>query len=293
MIEAGRRVSVLVGALVVVVGLTLGAVLIFLGSATRMFTRTIHVIACFSDVTGLRSGAAVLLSGVGVGAVSDVSLGESCGSAARVELAVDARQARRLSADSRARLVTMGLLGDRLVMLVPGQASARLADRAVITGEVPPDASAVIAEAGQAFDVFARIAHRIDETLAGTDLKAALADVVAVAQSVRHLAEQAEHGPGLLHLLIFDRALAQQLRAVGPASQEAAAAVADAEKAMAQIERAAADLSQIVAYVKSGQGTLGGVIYDPAIYEDLRTIVGGVRRNVILRTLGRFVLKHH
>ena len=48
-----------------------------------------------------------------------------------------------------------------------------------------------------------------------------------------------------------------------------------------------------VAYIKSGQGTLGGVIYDPAIYEDLRTIVGGVRRNVILRTLGRYVLKHH
>lgn len=47
------------------------------------------------------------------------------------------------------------------------------------------------------------------------------------------------------------------------------------------------------AYIKSGQGTLGGVIYDPAIYEDLRTIVGDVRRNVILRALGRYVLKHH
>jgi phospholipid/cholesterol/gamma-HCH transport system substrate-binding protein len=292
-IEANRRVSVLVGALVAAVGLTLAVVLIFLGSATRIFARTVHVSACFSDVTGLRSGAAVMVSGVAVGAVANVSLGDACGGAAKVELSVDAREAARLSADSHAKLVTMGLLGDRLVALVPGKASARLHGGEVIEGEVPPDATAVIAQAGEAFEVFTSIAHRVDDTLADTDLKGALTDILSSAQSLRRLVDRAEHGPGLLHLLIFDPALERQVRAVGPASAEAAAAVGKAEKAMGQLDHAATDLSEIVGYVKSGQGTLGGVIYDPAIYEDLRTIVGGVRRNVILRTLGRFVLKHH
>src|SRR5262249_42022243 len=100
-------------------------------------------------------------------------------------------------------------------------------------------------------------------------------------------------GPGLLHVLLYDRALATELRAVGPAAQKAASAVADAGSAMNELDRAAADLAQIVAYIKSGQGTLGGIIYDPAIYEGLRFIAGKVRRNAIRRVLGRFVLKHH
>ncbi|HEX8950399.1 MAG TPA: MlaD family protein [Polyangia bacterium] len=293
MIEAGRRVSILVGALVVVVGATLAAILIFLGSSTRLFARNVRVTACFSDVIGLRSGAAVMLSGVSVGAVTKVSLGDACGSLAQVDLAIDARHAPRLSADTHAKLETMGLLGDRLVALHPGSASARLHAGDVIEGEVPPDATALIAQAGQAFDVFARIARRVDEILAHANLDAALKDILATTESLRHLVDRAERGPGLLHALIFDRALERQLRSVGPAAAQAAVAVGDAGKAMAELDQAAADLAEIIAYVKSGQGTVGGVIYDPAIYEDLRTIVGGVRRNVILRALGRFVLKHH
>jgi phospholipid/cholesterol/gamma-HCH transport system substrate-binding protein len=284
---------VLVGTLVVIVGVTLAAILVFLGAATRLFSRTVHVSACFSDVTGLRSGASVMIAGVAVGSVSDVSLGDACGDAAKVDLAIDAKQAARLSADSRARLVTMGLLGDRLVTLESGRARERLHAGDVIEGQVPPDAAAVVAEARDAFDVLVRIAKRVEDTLASTDLKAAVGEVVATASSLHRLADRAERGPGLLHTLIYDRALEGQLRAVGPAAVDAAGAVGDAGKAMAELQRAAGDLQEIVAYIKSGQGTLGGVIYDPAIYEDLRTIVGGVRRNVILRTLGRYVLKHH
>lgn len=293
MIEANRRVSVLVGVLVVIVGVTLAAILVFLGSATRLFARTVRVSACFSDVTGLRSGASVMVAGVAVGSVSRVSLGGVCGDRARVDLSIDAAEAARLSADSRAKLVTMGLLGDRLVTLLPGRERAHLTSGAVLEGQVPPDASEVVAEARDAFDVLTRIARRIDETLASTDLKAAVAEVVSTAASLHRLADRAERGPGLLHTLLYDRGLERQLRTVGPAAEQAAGAMGDASKATAELARAAADLQQIVAYVKSGQGTLGGIIYDPAVYEDLRTIVGGVRRNVILRALGRYVLKHH
>jgi phospholipid/cholesterol/gamma-HCH transport system substrate-binding protein len=292
MIEAGRRVSLLVGALVLAVGTTLALILIFLGTATRIFGSTVSITVCFSDVTGLRSGAAVLASGVGVGAVASVALGGACDARARVELAVDRDVLERLSADSRARLVTMGLLGDRVVALVSGQARARLRRGAVLEGEVPPDASAAVAQAGEAFDVLTRIARRIDATLTEADLRHLLANIATTAQALRQVLERAERGPGLLHLLIFDPRLERQAQAIGPAIGQVAAAAGDAQRLMAQLERAAGDLAQIVAYVKSGQGTLGGVIYDPAIYEDLRTIVGRVRRSVILRTLARFVLRH-
>jgi phospholipid/cholesterol/gamma-HCH transport system substrate-binding protein len=149
----------------------------------------------------------------------------------------------------------------------------------------------VIAQAGETFDVLLHIARRFDETLAGSDLKHILRSVTAALESVQRLTERAERGPGLLHLLVYDRQLASQFRELGPAVEHVAAASREADKLMAQLDKAAGDVSQVVAYVKSGQGTLGGVIYDPAIYEDLRTIVGRVRRSVVLRTLARFVIK--
>ncbi|MCU1282220.1 MAG: hypothetical protein JWM53_5766 [bacterium] len=292
MIEANRRVSVLVGLLVFAVGAALAGVLIFLGSATRVFSSNVRVKVCFNDVTGLRGGASVLLSGVSVGSVAKIGLGGPCGDDAVVDLALDTGPASRLAADSTAKLATMGLLGDRVIALVPGRASARLHAGAVLRGQVPPDATAVIAEAGQTFDVLLHIARRFDETLASTDLKQLLLHVAAVAESLQRQAERAERGPGLLHLLVYDRTLERQFRQLGPAIEHVAAASRDADKLMVQLDKAATDLSQVVAYVKSGQGTLGGVIYDPAIYEDLRTIVSRVRRSIILRTLARFVIRH-
>src|SRR5262249_51328767 len=106
MIEAKRRVSVLVGALVLVVSVALAGILIFLGSATRIFARTVRVNACFSDVTGLRTGASVVVAGVAVGTVARVSLGEVCPGEARVELSLDTHAVPHLSADSRAKLAT-------------------------------------------------------------------------------------------------------------------------------------------------------------------------------------------
>ena len=292
MIEAGRRVSVLVGVLVAVVGVALAAILIFLGSATRLFASSAHLSACFSDVTGLRKGALVVVAGVSIGAVGDIKLDSRCGGGARVELDVDAARVERLPADTRARLVTMGLLGDRLVALIPGAASGHIAEGQVLRGEVPADASVVIEQASDAFEAFAHIARRLDDTLAATDVKGVVADVGAAARSLRRVADRAEKGPGLLHLLVYDRALERQVAGAGPAVARVGSIAAEAARAMAELERASRDVEQIVAYVRSGQGTLGGVIYDPAIYEDLRLIVGKVRRNVILRTLGRFVLKH-
>ena len=38
----------------------------------------------------------------------------------------------------------------------------------------------------------------------------------------------------------------------------------------------------------NGEGTLGGLISDPTVYEDLRQVLGNVKRNRVLRALVRF-----
>ncbi|RYZ33872.1 MAG: MCE family protein, partial [Myxococcaceae bacterium] len=51
---------------------------------------------------------------------------------------------------------------------------------------------------------------------------------------------------------------------------------------------AAADIKQITATVAKGDGTLGALVSDPTVYDDLREVLGNVKRNRILRALVRF-----
>ena len=48
-------------------------------------------------------------------------------------------------------------------------------------------------------------------------------------------------------------------------------------------------LDQILRKIDEGEGTLGALVNDPAVYEDLRLLVSGARRSALLRTLIDYV----
>lgn len=54
----------------------------------------------------------------------------------------------------------------------------------------------------------------------------------------------------------------------------------------------ARDLRAIVGRVEQGEGSLGALINDPTVYDDLKTILGNVKRNRILRALVRYSISN-
>ena len=55
-------------------------------------------------------------------------------------------------------------------------------------------------------------------------------------------------------------------------------------------ERVAADLAQVSAQLRHGEGTLGALVQDPTVYQQLVTILGGVGRSRVLRALVRYAI---
>jgi phospholipid/cholesterol/gamma-HCH transport system substrate-binding protein len=51
------------------------------------------------------------------------------------------------------------------------------------------------------------------------------------------------------------------------------------------------DLRQIMADLRAGKGTLGALLVDPSIYEDVKSLLGNVQRNDALRALVRYSIK--
>jgi phospholipid/cholesterol/gamma-HCH transport system substrate-binding protein len=138
-----------------------------------------------------------------------------------------------------------------------------------------------------------------------TNLEASSQQLSAAMATTRELADQVKSGPGLAHALIYD----------GEISKNAAGAVAevhkdleairtgngiahslvygddDSQHVMGNVNAMSDDLRAIVHDVRQGKGTLGALLVDPSVYEDIRSLVGNVERNAVLRALVRYSIK--
>jgi phospholipid/cholesterol/gamma-HCH transport system substrate-binding protein len=151
--------------------------------------------------------------------------------------------------------------------------------------QVSDDLKTIVAQASQA-------AVRLDGTVAKLD--GLLADV--------------KNGDGSLHALIYDKKIAQAVADLGAGADELAKLIhdakntkdgaiyqlvyGDAKSMLGDFAQAAADVKAITSKVKAGEGSLGAVINDPTVYEDLKELLGNIKRNRVLRELVRLSISN-
>lgn len=148
-----------------------------------------------------------------------------------------------------------------------------------------------------------RTADEVDEVLANlnrlsTRLDATLADVEDVTA-------HAKQGPGIVHALVYDGEMSkdtagtmqeihEDLKAIRQGNGLAHALLFGddpSQHAMANLNAMSDDLRAIVAGLRQGKGTLGALLVDPTVYEDIKSVVGNVERNEVLRALVRYSIK--
>jgi phospholipid/cholesterol/gamma-HCH transport system substrate-binding protein len=128
------------------------------------------------------------------------------------------------------------------------------------------------------------------------------------------LVREAKEGRGLLHALIYDPQAAeilirldqtgQELEAFVRAAREGkglvpsllfnaegAKVLEDVQAAAQNMRAVAADLQTITARLRRGEGTIGGLLEDPTVYEDLSALLRGANRSLLLKGLIRSTLE--
>ena len=293
------------------------AIIYLLGAQARYFERKYELIAEFTEVGGLIEGATVRLAGVQIGRVTGVSLPPQPGGKVRVTLTIAQRFADRIRRDSEARIVTQGLLGDKLVELTIGSLdSPPLRPGEHLTAHEPLETGRVLAEAGEALASVKRLAttlnvavERVDRNgtldqinkLAGA-LNAAvervqragtLDDLGATAKSARRITAQVEKGHGLLHALVYDEPEAlrrlntllsstQDLLSRAQSGDSAVSALLSPEsgKAARSLLAAMEAIGRGAEKAGTGEGVLSALLFDPeyrVVAEDLRTVARNFR----------------
>lgn len=303
-----RRLALIVG-LFVLVALGFAAASVFtLGSRSGLLADHYRLVTYFDNVQGLVAGAPVRLAGKDVGTVEFVTFAplQADLPSVRVVLRVNQDVQSRIRTDSVASIGTIGLLGDKYVEIQMGTPEGRILQAGDELPSVSPlDFSTAVERGTQALDNIATLTENVNrvvedfgEAMGGRRIAEATA---ALTEIVREIQE----GEGLLHSLIYDqyegggvesieRSLAILEEILGEVAHGEGLLhrllyepVDDAQDPVAEMARAAERLRAVLAKVDEGEGTLGLLVNDPSLYEDMRLLLGGAQRSFVVRSLIR------
>lgn len=347
-----RQVELRVG-IFVIVALAIATTLVFVvGNQSNLFRSKSSYYALFKDVSGLRAGSPIRVSGVSVGSVSRVDF--AADGRVEVELRV-VEEARHLIREGAvAAIGTKGMLGDKLVdvslgagkPLAPGstiaaEESADLGAYMNTAGRILADVEATMANLRRASEPLGEpefveavrsatknvaevsrmladgngviqklatdpeMAQSVEATL--TNLRVASGEIASASKSVRSITDEIRTGEGMVHELIYGQEGVELVRNFSRAAGEVATMLEtvrqgdgalhdilyeeEGKKLLANLTATSDNLRQITEDVRAGRGTIGALIADPSIYEDVKRLVGDLQRNEVLRALVRYSIR--
>jgi phospholipid/cholesterol/gamma-HCH transport system substrate-binding protein len=139
----------------------------------------------------------------------------------------------------------------------------------------------------------------------GARFSASLENLRASSAQLRAFSTRMNTGPGLAHTLVYDPETAghaagamaevhQDLETIRKGNGLAHALLygdTDTTHLMGNVNAMSDDLRAIVGDMRKGRGTMGALLVDPTLYEDLRSLVGNMDRNQVLRALVRYSIQ--
>jgi len=231
--------------------------------------------ATFPWGQGLKQGQPVLLTGVNVGYVASIKLQDE----GTLTVTMRVRDEYQVPAGTTATIEPNGLFGDVLIALRPAGPNAQkiAAGSTVPTGQSAPGMGAIIARADTVSRTVNDLTRSIELELvqggAITDLRKTVAGTnQLVAQLNRIAIEQSRQ------LTATTAALRRAVGAIDSAAVDSTvrnlrATTANTARLTAQLESTTVRLNGVLASVDSGTGTIGKFVRDPALYNDVRSLV--------------------
>lgn len=299
--DTERRVQLRAGFFTLAVGVAAALAVLLLSQQGGIFSPRYTLYAEFTNIEGLTVNAPVHLAGNNVGRVRSIQfLTAGSPRPIRVALELDASVQSRIRSDSTALIGTIGLLGDKYVEISIGtlQASdlppgSRIETQEAATfSEFASKGRALLDNLVQLSGTAERIAATFDQEMGSESLARLIAAMDRLVRSV-------EEENGMVHALFYDESGAETLRELRGTAVGLRSLVDEIRNGHGVLhglvysdagqEPALARLNSILEKIDEGDGTLGALINDPALYEDLKQVFGGASESGLVRGLIDFV----
>ena len=234
--------------------------ILMLGAADSLLVRHAQYSAVYSSAEGLIPGAKIMLNGLNVGAVEEVMIDPEAGGI-RVLLSLDSKYSKWIREDSVAEIATQGVLGDRFVALTVGSHDKKEVPVGGRIRSAPlQDLSTTFGTANDLIRKLNRLADSLDR--------------------ITHSFEANGRSE------VFFQNMAHSSRNLTSLTDRL-----NKELDQLKLKSAVGHLDSILKKIDQGNGTLGSLVNDPQLYQDVRSLMGGANRNRVMRNLVRKTIR--
>ncbi len=249
-----------------------------IGALTGVFAKEGRMfLARFDNVGGLDIETDVLVAGVPVGKVAKIEL---LGHDARVSLRIEDPQL-RIPIDSVVAIRSRGLLGERVIEILPGRSEQRLVSGGAFTRtRAAVDIDLLIDRVTQVAGDIQEVSATFRNVLGGPDGEEALQEVLSnirtVSWDLRRLVATNEAGIERIvkNLDSFSSDVAGLTRNNREGIDELVQGLRTASR---KLNRTLGSLANLSGKVERGEGTVGQLLVDDALYHELDAALGDAR----------------
>jgi phospholipid/cholesterol/gamma-HCH transport system substrate-binding protein len=253
-----------VGVLIVVALFILAIAIIKLGQAGNLFGKRYKLVAYVSNASGLRLGGPVTVAGQLAGAVKDITFLPPDNDTTRnlkLVVEVDRDVSEQVRADSKAKIRTMGVLGDKVFDISPGTPRYRvLKDGDTVSVAPSIDFEGVVQQAS-----------------------GAITEVVGLTHELKTVTGGITRGDGTLGQLVTNRALYDQLNTTLARTSAVMAKLENPRGTIGRLlddpslyyslNRTIASADTVIAQISNGNGSVGKLLRDDTLYIHLVNVV--------------------
>jgi phospholipid/cholesterol/gamma-HCH transport system substrate-binding protein len=253
-----------VGALIFVAIVVLGIAVLKLGQAGNLFGKRYQLISFVGNASGLRTGGPVTVAGQLAGSIKDIQfLPPDADTTRNLKLIVEVNYSLRdqVRQDSRAKIKTLGLLGDKVYDISVGTPRYRILRDGDTLAIVPAmDYEAVVVQASQA-----------------------ITEVVLLTRDIKRVTNGITRGEGTLGQLVTNRQLYDQLNSTLTRTSGLMARLENPRGTLGRLlddpslynslNRAIASAATVISQINRSDGTVGRLLRDDTLYVHLVGVV--------------------
>jgi len=254
-----------VGGVIFVALVILGVAIVKLGEAGNLFAKRYSLVAYVGNASGLRIGGGVSVAGQLAGSIKEIEFLPPDADTTRnlrVVIEVDRSLSAQVRQDSRAKIKTVGLLGDKAFDISPGTPRFRpLKDGDTLIVVASTDYEAVVAQAS-----------------------GAVTEMAALTRDLKNITGAISRGEGTMGQLLTNRSLYDQLNVTLERTSSLMARLENPRGTVGRLlndptlynslNRTVASADTLIAQMASGRGSMGKLLRDDSLYVHLVSVVG-------------------
>lgn len=262
--ESTRQHQIKVGLFLLIGTIVIISSIFMLGGNKALFTRYNNYKIFFEQVQGLNQGSVVSLSGLNIGNIESIEF-SSEQNQIQVTIRVESQYADKIREGTTAEIRTQGALGDKFIYLQPGPSQNPLiSENQIIPKQMAQDFLGVLSEKGneatKVFEIISEI-HKLIKTVNYDNRTDKI--MTNMTQATGNLNES----------MLEIKKMIQEVRGQDAQSN--------------QIKTALVKLNSILEKVDRGDGTLGALINDPVLHQQLKSLLGANQKSQGFKNLMR------